>query len=208
MQVHPGGSIPSTATMGNFGRRPITDAGKGQPKLTYMFKDEERLDRRPQGRVERFVDPDGGVMSLQLASDGDPVRKQTEDKMRMSYRRKGFVEHAKCPLRHGHHLFAGVIAKDFSKMPDDLKNRACDSDPKVMKKVGHDLYAQNACPHIEWLIQSRKEYKASQDAKRNESRIADEKRKKEAAELQAAQLEMVKEQIEERRARKPKAKPE
>ncbi len=173
-----------------------------------MHNGEERLDRRPQGKVERFVDPDGGVMSLQLASDGDPIRKQTEDKMRIAYRRKGFVEHAKCPLRHGTHLIAGKISKDFSKMPDDLKATACDSDPKVMKRVNGDLHASTACVHIEWLIKERIAYKVEQEKRRNSVRIADEKRKAEAAELQAAQLEMVKEQIEERRARKPKAKAE
>jgi hypothetical protein len=173
-----------------------------------MFADEERIDRRPQGKVERFVDLVGNVVSLQLASDGDPYRKQTEDKMRMAFRRKGFIEHAKCPVRHGTHLMAGPVMKDFSAMPDALKAEQCAGDPRTLKKVGFDLHATEACPHIEWLIDYRVKKEKAQAKKRNAAREADDKRREEAAQLQAAQLEMVKEQIEERRARKKKEKPE
>lgn len=187
--------------MANFGRRPITDAGKPKPNLTYFFNGEERIDRRPLGKVERFVDPQGNVVSLQLGADGDPQRGMTVDKMRLQYRRDGFVEHAKCPLRHGTHLMAGVIGKDFSGLPDDLRN-PCAADSRTLVRKGHELHATEACPHIEWLISSRVSKEKAQNEKRNANRIAQEKREAEKIELQAAQLEMVKEQIKERKTKR------
>jgi hypothetical protein len=187
--------------MANFGRRPVTDAGKPKPAITYYFDGEQRIDRRPLGKVERFVDPQGAVVSLALASDGDPQKAMTIDKMRFQYRRDGFVEHAKCPLRHGTHLSAGKIAKDFAAMPAKL-SEPCAVDPKTLKKVGHDLHATESCPHIEWLIASRVLKEKQQNDKRNASRMAAEKRELEKRELESIQLEMAKEQIEEHKAKR------
>lgn len=187
--------------MANFGRRPITDAGKPKPTVTYYYDGEERLDRRPLGRVERFVDAVGNVVSLQLAGDGDPVRQMTADKMRLQYRRDGFVEHAKCPLRHGTHLMAGPIAKDFSSMPASL-GEPCAADSRTMVRRGHELHATKACPHIEWLIEARRAKELEQAKKRNANRIAQEQQAAEEAELKRLQLEMAKEQIEERKQSK------
>lgn len=173
--------------MANWGRRPITDAGKPLPSVTYLFNGEERIDRRPIGRVERFVDPQGNVCNLQLAGDGDPNKAQRADVNRTQYHRDGFVEHAKCPLRHGLHLHAGVIKKDFSTLPDGLGD-PCTADPKVMTKVAGDLVAQESCPHVEWLITSRREKEAAQAKKRNAARIAQEKRDENKRRLEELQL--------------------
>ena len=193
--------------MATFGRRPITDAGGPKPEITYFHDGEERIDRRPLGRVERFVDPQGNVMSLQLSAAGDPVRTVTADRMRLQYRRDGFVEHAKCPLRHGTHLMAGKIAKDFSAMPASM-SEPCDSDPRTLVRRGHELHATDGCPHIEWLIAYRVQKEADQAKKRNANRIAQEKRDAEKAELERLQLEMAKEQIEERKTRKARKGPQ
>lgn len=187
--------------MSNWGRRPITDAGKAKtnpPHLTYYFQDEERLDRRPLGRVERFVDPQGNVVSLQLGAEGDPQRQVTMDRRRMEYRRDGFIEHAKCPLRHGTFLMAGAIGKDFSSMAQDQKfgkvtvkalpAEPCNHDPKTLERHGHDLYAKDACPHIEWLIEFRRERARFQNEKRNARRIAEERREEKRRMLEDLQL--------------------
>lgn len=194
--------------MSNWGRRPITDAGKAKtspPNITYFFDGEERLDRRPLGKVERFVDPQGNVMSLQVYGDGDPQRQVTADRQRMLYRRDGFVEHAKCPLRHGIHLMAGQTSKDFTALPASL-HTACDADPRTMTKERGELHATKACPHIEWLIEARREKESKQATKRNAARMAVEKREADKRELEELQLAMAKEQLEERKAKKS-AKP-
>jgi hypothetical protein len=193
--------------MSNWGRRPITDAGKAKakpPHITYMFEGEERIDRRPLGRVERFVDPQGNVMSLQLAGDGDPMRQMTADRLRMQYRRDGFVEHAKCPYRHGTALTPGTqTAKDFGKLTEaGMSVAPCQADPKTLINSGGDLHATKACSHIEALIAHRMKAAAAQNKKQNAARIAQEKRDEEKRELERLQLEMAKEQIEERKARK------
>jgi hypothetical protein len=191
--------------MANWGRRPITDAGKPKPYITYLYNDEERIDRRPLGRVERFVDLVGNIVSLQLAGDGDPQRQVTADKLRMQYRRDGFIEHAKCPVRHGTLLFSGQIAKDFSAMPDDLKNSPCDSDPRTLVKRGHDLHATEACPHIEWLIEARRTKELKQAKKRNADRIREEERREARSKAEMELLEFAKDAAEERRSRKSRS---
>ena len=176
--------------MANWGRRPITDAGKAKtapPEITYYYDGEERLDRRPLGRVERFVDPQGNVMSLQIGADGDPQKMMTMDRKRMEYRRDGFVEHAKCPLRHGTHLMAGAIGKDFSALPVDMRE-PCEHDPRTLVKQGHDLHAQNGCVHIEWLIKHRVDKEKAQNAKRNATRVAQEAREAKRRKLEDLQL--------------------
>ena len=195
--------------MANFGRRPITKADAPKPHATYYHAGEQRIDRRPQGRfVERFVDPVGNVVSLQLAGDGDPQRQVTVDRVRMERRRDGFVEHAKCPLRHGTHMVKGDTAKDFAALIKSKPALAspCDTDKKTMERRDGELHAGFACPHIEGLIAYRVAKEAEQARKRNEKRIKAEAVAAERDALQSAQLEMVKEQIEERKAAKKSRK--
>jgi hypothetical protein len=112
----------------------------------------------------------------------------TMDRKRMEYRRDGFIEHAKCPLRHGTHLMAGPIAKDFSALPDNLRE-ACDGDPRTLVRSGHDLHAQNGCPHVEWLISYRVNKEKLQNEKRNATRIAQEKREAKRRKIEDIQLQ-------------------
>jgi hypothetical protein len=209
-------------TMANFGQRPINNANdyKKQTSSVIYHAGEQRIDRRPYGKCERFVDPVGNVITLQLATPGDPAAMQTAMKLRAEKHIDGWIEHAKCPLRHGHDNLTPAITREFSKMPksyvavdidDDGKETKrtvevpasrCDQDPKVMARRDGELHADFACPHIEWLIHDRRKREAEQNAKRNKARVAEENRKEEAKALQTAQLEMVKEQIEERKARK------
>lgn len=194
----------------NWGKTPITNADKRHTtQMKYLVETddgtEERIDRRPLGKVERFVDPAGNVMSLQIFSDGDPKRADTENRLRVQYHKKGFVEFSKCPLKHGTRYSSDVARKDFAKMPKDLEGE-CRNDPKVMERKDGDLYAGCSCQHIEWLIKFRKAQAADAYAKRNAHVAAAEKAKREEAELKAAQLEMARDQLAERKSRKPKVK--
>jgi hypothetical protein len=195
--------------MANFGKRPINDAGHAQQTrapVAFIHAGEQRLDRRPYGHIERFVDPVGNVITLQLSTPGDPKSSQTSMRVRAEKHADGWIEHAKCPLRHGHHNLSPALSREFEKRPTSIREQ-CAADPRVMSKKDGELHANESCPHVEWLIASRRKTEADQNRKRNSARVAEEKRKEEAAELQAAQLEMVKEQIEERKTRK-KAKAE
>lgn len=194
--------------MANFGKRPINNAGHAQKvrqAVAFYHGGELRLDRRPYGKIERFVDPVGNVITLQMATPGDAKARDTELRLRAEKHADGWVEHAKCPLRHGTRNVTVALQREFAKMPKDI-GPECTTDPKVMERVNGDLHALNGCPHIEWLIASRRATEAAAAAKRNEKRAKDEKRAAEAAELQAMQLEIVKEQVEERKARKREKK--
>lgn len=191
--------------MANFGRKTITQADKPKPHTTYYFNGEERIDRRPQGRrVERFVDPQGNVVSLQLAGDGDPAPVATSDRVRMEKRREGFIEHAKCPLRHGTHMAAGQTQKDFAAMfkanPDLAE--ACAVDKKTMERHDGDLHAVLACPHVEALIQYRVKKEAEQNAKRNAARLKLEERDEAKRRVELELLELAKDNVAERKSRR------
>lgn len=194
--------------MANFGRKTITQADKPRPDITYFFNGEERIDRRPQGRrVERFVDPVGNVVSLQLAGDGDPAPVATADRVRMEKRRDGFIEHAKCPLRHGTHMAAGQTQKDFVAMFKANPGLAepCAGDKKTMERRDGDLYAVTACPHVEALIAYRVKKEADQNAKRNAARIKQEERDEAKRRVEMELLELAKDNVAERKARRGKS---
>ena|ERR1044072_1889188 len=212
----------------NWGKTPVTNADNriGQTQVTYLAPNaeglgyEERIDRRPLGKVERFVDPQGNVCNEQLYTAGDPHRAQTEISKRNQLHRKGFVEHAKCPLKHGTRHSSPQSTKEFAQMPTscvlekgkpterhlDIPTSECKHDPKVMTRKDGDLYAGTACPHIEWLIEYRRQQQADAVAKRSAHTVEAKRREQEERELKAAQIELVKEQLAERKARKPKTK--
>jgi hypothetical protein len=201
----------------NWGKTPVTNADNrvGQTQTKYLapavgpngedLGHDERIDRRPLGKAERFVDPQGNVTNQQMYTSGDPHRAQTEISKRAALHAKGFVEFAKCPLKHGTRHSGEQTRKDFAKMPVEHEGE-CKSDPKVMERKDGDLYALSSCKHIEWLIQYRRAQAAEAYAKRNAHTAEAKRREQEERELKAAQVELVKEQLAERKARKPKAK--
>jgi hypothetical protein len=120
----------------NWGRTPVSNADKRHAtQMTYLVGDgesaEERIDRRPMGKVERFVDRDGNVCSLQMYSEGDPKRAETEQRNRAAYHRKDMVEHAKCPIRTGTRHASDKTSRDFAKMPASLAGE-CKHEIRVM----------------------------------------------------------------------------
>lgn len=192
----------------NWGRTPVTVADSlrlTQSKYYVETPDgpEERIDRRPLGKVEKFVDPVGNVCSLQIVGDGDSQKEATRIRMRAQYHKKGFVEFSKCPVKHGTRHANPATGREFAKMPASLEGE-CKHDPKIMERVDGDLYHRDACPHIQWLIKFRIDKEAAQLKKRNSARIAQEKRAAEKVELEAIQLEMAREQVKEFKAKKAK----
>lgn len=182
-----------------WGQTPITNAdmrGKTQTKYYVETADgtEERIDRRPMGRVERFVDKAGNVCNLQIYADGDPNRHQSEIRMRAQYHEKGHVEFAKCPLKHGTRHSSPAATKDFKEMPEHLQSE-CRHDPKVMERRDGDLYAREACPHIEWLIDFRKKQAEAEYAKRNAHIIAAKLAEERERQLKEKQLRVLEAQV-------------
>lgn len=176
----------------NWGRTPVTNADKRSATMSRYLVEvdggtEERIDRRPLGRVERFVDPDGGVVSLQLYSDGDPQRHASEIRRRAELHRKGFVEYAKCPIKHGTRNSSPIATKDFAKLPQSLATE-CRHDPKVMERRDGDLYAGRSCPHIEWLVSERRKKAADAYKKRNAIAVAKEQALAERREIEMLDL--------------------
>jgi hypothetical protein len=212
--------------MANFGKRPINDANayKTQTSSVFYHGGEQRIDRRPYGKCERFVDAVGNVITFQLATPGDPKAMETAMRLRAEKHKEGWVEHAKCPLKHGTRYSSPIAERDFRQMKPgrvvfkdgndsskdkiiDVPDGDCAVDPKVMSRTRNgELQADFGCPHVEWLIAYRVDKEKTENAKRNSQRAAAEKRKEEADALQAAQLEMVKEQLEERKTRKREKK--
>jgi hypothetical protein len=198
----------------NWGRTPITNADKRRDAIVKYFVQTEdgtelRTDRRPLGKIEQFVDPDGNICNQQMFGDGDSQKLNTEQRLRHGLHRKGFIEYAKCPIRHGNRQYA---QREFAKMPADLA-RECEHDPRPFERLNaeggparrgepSDLYAREACPHIEWLIKHRRKEAEAKALLLNPHAKAAEKAKQTAQELQAAQIELVKEQIAERKTRR------
>lgn len=203
----------------NWGRTPVTNADKRLTShLSYIVETPDgpmrRIDRRPLGKTEMFVDAAGNVCHVTMCGDGDSRKADTEQRNRSAQHRKGCIEYAKCPIRHGTQMHA---QRDFAKMPKELAAQ-CQSDPRPYERLNFngepakrgepgDLYARESCPHIEWLIKYRREEAAKQAALLNPHAIEVAAAKKRAEELQAAQIELVKEQIAERRTRRSKKDP-
>lgn len=190
--------------MAKFGATPINDATRPRPQVAYRFDGEARIDKRPYGKVERFIDRRGNVVNLQLAADGNPNPQEWADKLRARFHRAGFVEHAKCPVRHGVSAIA-EIAPDFEELPEELA-QACGSDSKTMVRTSSGLEAQRGCPHVEWLISSRREKATLDDLKTNAAAAARDKLEAEKNELARVQLEIAKEELEARRDQRRKGK--
>lgn len=201
----------------NYGATTITNADDlSLTKSHYLAPSEqggheERLHVRPQGKSVQFVDKAGHIVSLQMFSPGDPSRLATEQKMLAAYHAKGFIEHAKCPIKHGTFYKSPIGEKDLKKLPAELQS-PCAVDPKPFARRNGDLYAVESCPHIEWLIAQRRAQDQDARLKRNAFEADQKKKRDQEEELKSLQLKELRakfgdeidEQPGERKARKPK----
>lgn len=184
--------------MGSISKSYGYDVGKGgdpaKPR-TSTYKGERRPEKVPRGVVERFVDLQGNVMPQQLVSPGVPPTQEAIARARAILHAaknsdgtiQGHVEHGKCPLRHGTRHRNVLLEDEFAAMPADLQ-RPCESDPVVARATrgpgGQRVIDYgDGCPHIEWLIASRRAKETARLASRMASRESamDIERKKLAA---------------------------
>lgn len=181
----------------NLSKNPATNAGKlhASTRATYFVETadgiEERMERKPQGRVERFVDKDGNVVALSMYGEGDQRKPETERRNRGNWHAKGMIELGQCPLVTGTQQYA---TRDFIKMPASLRE-PCKHTPRIFEKVGRDIYAKDPCPHVKWLIEHRRVESAKGYAIRNAHVAAADKARKDEADLRKLQADLIREQI-------------
>lgn len=207
--------------MASISKSVAYDVGKfGDPskpgKSTY--KGERRGDKRPRGVVERFVDLQGNVVTAQLVGPGIPATPEAVSCARANLHAakstdgviQGFVEHGKCPLRHGTRHRNELIEQEFAAMPADLQ-RPCSEDPALPRRTkdasGVTIHYGDGCPHIEWLIQSRRNRETERLKSRNiarESAMDIERKKLAATEAMAAEQKRTNEKLLEALTTKPR----
>ena len=191
--------------MGSLSKSHIHDAGKRDPKLprTVIVNGERRSERYPSGVTERFVSLQGNVVTCMLLPAGVPKSPDLITRARLELHTaknadrsvQGFVEHDRCPLRHGAHLRTPLMEDEFSAMPEELK-RPCTSDPEtsriVKRGANRNIEYLDPCPHVQWLIQSRR----TREQARRDARSA---RQVSVIEMERQKLELAKQQVEETR---------
>lgn len=184
--------------MGSLSKSLAHDAGK-RPKpetpRVVVYNGERRSEKYVSGTADRFVDLQGNVVEVVLVPPGTPktpagveLRRQQLHNMRNADGTvRGFIEHGKCPLRHGLTAQIPALAAEFDEIfavTPGLSKSACSSDPKTVSVDARGIrtYA-DGCPHVEALIAHR----SSTEAMRRKSRssrgdsVLDIERKKLAA---------------------------
>jgi len=158
--------------MSQFGSTNIYDALKNAPRDRIAVarnaegKPMARVIKRPEGRmVEEFVDPTGNVVWVQTLQLGTDHGIDEMDRKRAHMRREGFVEYAKCPCLSGARAFTPELAAEFREMPAELQN-VCEDDPQVYERRGTRTHLHDPCPHVKWLIATRRERAAQEQALR------------------------------------------
>lgn len=192
--------------MAKLSQRNFNDVGKRAAKpLSYTHNGEPRIEKRPHGEVKRFVDPSGGVVNILLGNAGSITLKADVTKALEAHHTHGFVEHGKCPLKHGVRYTSPKIEADFGNLPEDLQ-RPCSDDPTpLVKNRRGKIEARESCPHVEWLIQFRRERERVENEGRNAARVAAEAKAREREELQSVQLDIAKEELAAKRAARERA---
>jgi hypothetical protein len=141
--------------MGNLSRAAFFDAGVNKPPVrSFVYNGEHRVDKHPSGHVERWIDPSGNVMFVQLVPPGVPKSVQAYNAARAKLETsvpgdKKWIEHKVCPLANG--------KLDYDLFPANLQ-RPC--------RKGSYGRGQ-ACPHVEHVIEKRRaEHQAAVDLRR------------------------------------------
>src|SRR5688572_28103122 len=117
--------------MGSLSKSNIYDAGKRpapEKPRAVIFEGERRSEKWPQGTFERFVDLQGNVVNEQLCSPGVISSPDVIGRKRhaLHFAKNtdgsvvGYVEHSKCPLRHGINMLNPGLENEFAEMPAEL----------------------------------------------------------------------------------------
>jgi hypothetical protein len=196
-----------------YGKRPLNNAleypirnGNGIG-FDVRFKGERRTEKKPFGRLARYVDPNGHVMILQTSTPGHAVgehqRDANEKAMRVAKVLAGWVPHGECPLLHDTQRATKDLAEEFASMPEDLRV-PCEHDPKTYERIAGQMHAQESCPHVEWLILDRRRRQEEELARMYPDRAALQRLEAERRELHSAQVEVTRAQLAEVRESKSK----
>ena len=158
--------------MGNISRANVHDVLTNKPRDRVVVSEgERRIVKRPEGRsVLQWIDRQGNSVWLQMLKLGVNQGQEAIDRSRGELERQGFVELAKCPLRHGVRFRTPALEDEFAEMPEALQKQ-CAVDPTIHEKRGRHTHANDPCPHILWLIADRR------------------KREEEARDLRATKIE-------------------
>ncbi len=175
------------------------NAGKRDPLKSRVisYKGTRRAEKWPSGKIERFVDLQGNVVTRQLVAPGIPP---TEDRINAARAHahleknadgsvQGSIEHGRCPLKHGVRFLTPTIEAEFSELPDELQRPCSEESPTVTRGKAGVLDNHDGCPHIEWLIKSRRARQAALLATKRTIR----------PDFQEEQLSLAKQQVEETR---------
>lgn len=179
--------------MGVITRANVHDVLTHAPRDRVVVVDgEKRIVKRPEARsAEQFIDLQGNVVWLQLLKFGVNGGVEHIDKERGVLHRRGFVEYHLCPLRHGTHIKTPKLESEFDERPSQLE-KPCADDPTIHVKKGRHWHAEEACPHVQWLIHDRRE-------REEEARALRATRIESAADLEKQKISIAEQQLEESR---------
>lgn len=196
--------------MGRVDRAYVYNAGQRdhtKPRIVH-YKGQRRRQLWPAGTVERFVNLQGTVVQSVLVPPGVPASKEAIATARAKLHAHkttdgdvvGFIEHAKCPLRTGVADLDPVIADECERMRAEV-GPACKEHPVTFKRTPKGIEYFDGCPHIQWLIEERREiHRAKTRARMNKQKTLQEieKAKLEAAQQQAEATTRILERVAEK----------
>jgi hypothetical protein len=107
---------------------------------------------------------------------------------------QGFVEHDKCPLRHGARHRTPMLEEEFTALPENLQ-RPCTEDPRVAARTRKGLEYSDACPHVLWLMESRRAAEAVRRDSRRSRNVDHAAEQLKVAQAQAAATQAVNERM-------------
>lgn len=188
--------------MGRIDKAYVYNAGQRdhtKPKIVY-YKGERRRQLWPAGTVERFVNLQGTVVQSVLVPPGVPASKELVAQARAKLHAKkttdgdvvGFIEHGKCPLKTGVADLDSVIADECERMREEC-GPACKEHPVTFRKTAKGIEYFDSCPHVQWLIKTRRELAKIKSAARM-------KRQATIHEIEQAKLAAAQQQADDTRA--------
>lgn len=184
--------------MGSISRQNVRDVLKHKPRERVIVvattskdgrqRSEKRIIRRPEGRVvEEWVDRQGNVVWIPLQLHGTNGGPDEVVARRNQLNGQGFIRASRCPLKHGTRFANDRLELEFGAMPDEHEGeelqRPCAEDPVMYVRRGAHEHAGDPCPHVRWLIASRR-LRAAEEAELRATKIET------AADLERQKLEL------------------
>lgn len=161
--------------MSRLDRAYVYNAAKrdiSKPKVVH-YKGARRRQLWPAGTVERFVNLHGSVVQSVLVPPGTPASANAiaTARARLHSRKTpdgdvvGYIEHGKCPLKTGVADLHPTIADECERMRSAC-GPACKEHPVTFRKTANGIEYFDGCPHVQWLIDARREmYRSKRDSR-------------------------------------------